>query len=155
MRGGVGADVHLGRGGAREMGSGSVGHPLIPSSPGYKPCTVTGLGCKALLPVRTLVPSVQGPTKDSGQRRQSPLAVPQPPGEQQVLRASWNAVNWVHWKRPAMAPFLSRSLEPEFQQRMLNKNQAIKMYSCLGPPLPSLGEGKNCSVSRIKHTHLA
>lgn len=28
------------------------------------------------------------------------------------------------------------------------------MY-CLGPLCPALGEGKNCSGSRIKHTHLA
>lgn len=92
---GVGANMQISRGAAREMGSGLVSYPLIPSSPGYKSCNCLslGLGCKALLPVRTLIPSVQGPTKDSGQRRQSPLAVPQPRGEQQVLRASWNAVN--------------------------------------------------------------
>lgn len=51
-------------------------------------------------------------------------------------------------------PSWSRSLEPGFQQGMLD-NQAINEMYCLGPPSPALGEGKNCSGSRIKHTHLA
>lgn len=39
------------------------------------------------------------------------------------------------------------------------QNQAINEMYCFGPPCPALGEGKktkqNCTVSRIKHTHLA
>lgn len=58
-----------------------------------------------LLLVKTRVPSVQGPTKDSGQRRQPPLVVPQPRWEQQLLHASRDAVNWVLWKRLATAAF--------------------------------------------------
>ena len=92
-------------------------------------------------PVRTFFPPVQGPTQDSGQWRQPPLAVPQPCGEQQVpCRAQEGAVGWVPgnglWGRPSWP----RRLEPRFQPWTLDEKHAInKMYSYFGPPRPSSG----------------
>lgn len=69
--------------------------------------------------------------------------------------ASWDASDWVLWKLPAVAIFLV--LQPGAWVPALNarQNQAINEMYCFGPPCPTLGEGKNCTVSRTKHTHLA
>lgn len=85
------------------------------------PCLAfLALGCptglRAPLPVGTRSPSVQGPTSDSGQRRQPPLADRQPRGEQQAPRASWSAASWVPGTRPAVAAVLALRPGAGFQQ---------------------------------------
>lgn len=78
-------------------GWGLAGRPRFPwpVPPGFTPP-----------PVRMLFPPAQDPTQDSGQRRQPPLAVPQPRGEQQAPRhARRGAVDWAPgsglWGRPS------------------------------------------------------
>lgn len=75
--------------------------------------------------------------------------------EWQVLRASWDALDWVSWKLPAVAAFLVLQPGAWIPAGNARQNQAINEMYCFGPPCPTLGEGKNCTVSRTKHTHLA
>lgn len=57
----------------------SSGTPPPPEWKGSS-CLAVGwpTGLQGPIAVRTLIPSVQGPTKDSGQRRQPPLVVAPP-----------------------------------------------------------------------------
>lgn len=72
-----------------------------------------------------------------------------------MLHASWNAVNWVLQKVPTVAAFLVSQPGAWIPVVNARQNQAINEMYCFGPPCPAPGEGKNCTVSRIKHTHLA
>lgn len=97
------------------------------------------LGCQAPLWVRTHVPSAQGPAKDSGQRRQPPLVVPQPRWEQQPLCASRIAVHWLLQKRPTVPAFLvaawsrdssGAATKPKPLQSVLLWGSALSTHTC-------------------------
>lgn len=69
---------------------------------------------------------------------------------------SWRAVSWALWKRPASSLPGLTAWSLGFQQWMLDPNQAINETSyCSTPPHSSSGWRQNCTMSRVKHTHLA
>lgn len=65
------------------------------------------------------------------------------------------AVDWVLWERPTGNPSWSGSLEPGFQRWRLDKTKPLMRCIVLGLHAQFWVKAKNCTVSRIKHTHLA